>query len=535
MGIFTSLQVLDLTACLLLLSAAIPIFLLTQIVYNLYFHPLRHIPGPFWARASSIPSWLQARTGKRHLWLHQQFQLFNTNTLRVEPNVVVFQDPEAYSAIYGEKSNVQRSDFYKMWSRNADDINTMNALESAEHARKRKILNRCFTDKSLRSAATFITKHVDRWNELLISPETPPNEWSSPVDLSERLDALVLDILTDLCFGQSVLTKEPDAQCPNPSLKSIPHCISEYLKLYYPLCRSPFASLLIWLKPRGLDHLFALITPPAIKQYYAFVESSATSRLSQPPDAPERLDMFHFLTTAPDKTTTLTLKELLAESHLLIIAGSDTTSITLSGLFFYLTSPSNLEPLQKLTAEIRSAFSSLSEIVYPSPLLMTNCKHLTRCINEALRLVNPLMCEIPREVRPGGITIQGRHYPAGTIVGYSPFVTAHDTQIWGPDASKYRPERWETATKEMRAAYHPFLSGPGNCAGRSLALSEMYMTVARMLWQFDVRRTPGSNKGAGGPGKGLYGPAEDEEHFNLFDAFVSLKEGPEVQFRRRQV
>ncbi|KAK4159214.1 cytochrome P450 [Cladorrhinum sp. PSN259] len=551
MALIKDLQAQDLSSWLLVLAAGAPIYFIAQVIYNIFFHPLAHIPGPFWARASSIPTWFQARTGKRHLWLWQQFQIYNTDKLRVEPNVVVFRDPEAYSAIYGMESNVQRSTFYKMWQRNSEDVNTMNALEPAEHARKRKILNRCFTDKSLRAAATFIIKHIDRWNEILIDePKTAPGEWSRPVNLSHRLEALVLDILTDLCFGQSAQIKEPDSSCPNPSFKSIPDCISEYLQFYYPLCLSPFASLMIWLKPRGLDKLFQLITPPAIKQYNDFVHSAVTSRLSSTSSSEKvepRQDMFHFLTANPSPESStgassgllpLSKSELLAECHLLIIAGSDTTSTTLSGLFFHLTSPSCSHVLEKLTTEIRTTFSSLDQITYPSPLLMTQCKYLSQVVTETLRLITPVPCELPRQVLPGGITIQGEHYPEGTIVASSHFITTHSTDIWGEDASEFNPDRWATGDKHqlqrMRGAYHPFLSGPGNCAGKSLAMSEMYMTVARTLWLFDVRRLPGSNKGGGGS-KSLYGPAKSKNHFNLFDAFVALKEGPEVQFRRRQV
>jgi hypothetical protein len=45
------------------------VYLLTTAVYNLYFHPLADIPGPFWAKVSTVPSWWHARKRDRHLWL----------------------------------------------------------------------------------------------------------------------------------------------------------------------------------------------------------------------------------------------------------------------------------------------------------------------------------------------------------------------------------------------------------------------------------------------------------------------------------
>lgn len=45
------------------------LYLFTTAVYNLYFHPLADVPGPFWAGCSTIPSWWHTRKQNRHLWL----------------------------------------------------------------------------------------------------------------------------------------------------------------------------------------------------------------------------------------------------------------------------------------------------------------------------------------------------------------------------------------------------------------------------------------------------------------------------------
>jgi cytochrome P450 len=125
----------------------------------------------------------------------------------VTPNTVLFCDPEAHRDIYGMKSNVRRGDFYTAWRRNERDQTTLNTVDVAEHARKRKLLNLSFTDKSVRSASTFIIQHVERWNELLV--QDCGTDWSEPLDLSNSLDALVFDIMGDLCFGKSFDIKEP--------------------------------------------------------------------------------------------------------------------------------------------------------------------------------------------------------------------------------------------------------------------------------------------------------------------------------------
>lgn len=129
------------------------------------------------------------------------------------------------------KSNVRRSPFYLALKRKSNEHTTLNTIDVAEHARKRKLLNLSFTEKSLRAAAGFIARHVDRWNELMLEGTGSTTEWSAPVDLSEKIDTLVFDIMGDLSLGKSFDIKEPG---DNP-LRVIPHTIAEYMRFYYPV------------------------------------------------------------------------------------------------------------------------------------------------------------------------------------------------------------------------------------------------------------------------------------------------------------
>lgn len=202
-------------------------------LYNVFLHPLSQVPGPFWARATGIPSWLGAFSGKRHIWLWQQFQLYG-DVFRPEPNTVLFRDPQAYAEIYGNKSNVRRSPFYEAFRRTEREVNTLITTDVAEHAKKRKYLNICFTEKLVRSASLFVIKHVDRWHEIL-NDEIGSEEWSASMDFSHRIDAVIFDIMGDLSFGSSFDIKEPG---DNP-LKEVPDCISEYMRFYYPVMLYP--------------------------------------------------------------------------------------------------------------------------------------------------------------------------------------------------------------------------------------------------------------------------------------------------------
>ena len=81
---------------------------------------------------------------------------------------------------------MKKSQNYDAWKRNEGDSSVSNTTDVAVHARKRRLLNTVFTNKSVRSAAAFIVKHVDRWNEL--SLEGNGDDWSKPTDMSRWTD-----------------------------------------------------------------------------------------------------------------------------------------------------------------------------------------------------------------------------------------------------------------------------------------------------------------------------------------------------------
>lgn len=72
----------------------------------------------------------------------------------------------------------------------------------------------------------------------MLGENSSTTEWSAPVDLSQKIDTLVFDIMGDLSLGKSFDIKEPG---DNP-LRVIPHTIAEYMRFYYPVSLPPWAS-----------------------------------------------------------------------------------------------------------------------------------------------------------------------------------------------------------------------------------------------------------------------------------------------------
>lgn len=103
-------------------------------------------------------------------------------------------------------------------------------MDKIAHARKRRVLNSAFSEKAIRSAETFVVKHVDRWTEVIVDGNDG-KEWTAPQNMSNLADYLVFDIMGDLCFGQSFDLKEVGEN----QFRHMPHTIAEFMQFMYPV------------------------------------------------------------------------------------------------------------------------------------------------------------------------------------------------------------------------------------------------------------------------------------------------------------
>lgn len=97
---------------------------------------------------------------------------------------------------------------------------------------------------------------------------------------------------------------------------------------------------------------------------------------------------------------------LNGDSRLVIVAGSDTTAIALTHMFYYLASdPSQAE---RLRAELRTLIKPDTPF---SVKAVQHAEHLNGVINEALRMHPPVPSGTFRKTPPEGITVDGVFIP----------------------------------------------------------------------------------------------------------------------------
>lgn len=76
------------------------VILISLMIYRVYLHPLAHIPGPKLAALSNIWQAYHARNG-RMLELGKGLHVKYGPMVRIGPNEVWFDSPEAFRIIYG--------------------------------------------------------------------------------------------------------------------------------------------------------------------------------------------------------------------------------------------------------------------------------------------------------------------------------------------------------------------------------------------------------------------------------------------------
>lgn len=177
----------------------------------------------------------------------------------------------------------------------------------------------------------------------------------------------------------------------------------------------------------------------------------------------------------------------------ILLAGRDTTASLLSNMFFQLAQRPDI------WAKLREEVSTL-EGRLPTYEELRNLKYLKWCLNESLR-THPVVpgnsrYAIKDTVLPLGGGPNGTaplFVPRGTIVGYSPYAMHRRTDLYGPDAHEYKPERWESLRPGWE--YLPFNGGPRICLGQQYALTEASFVTVRLVQEFSKIESRDPNGG----------------------------------------
>ncbi|KAI0572940.1 CypX Cytochrome P450 [Pyrenophora tritici-repentis] len=430
--------------------------------------------------------------------------------------------------IYGHGKNVRKSKGYLRISLVPGVHPTLGTMDDKEHGKLRRLLNQGLSDSHFRTIDSEISRlallfasNLGKTQDTFDSSLKPgEGQWSAPKNLAEWSDFFTFDVMSQLVFGTSYhLLTDPTN-----------HWIID--GVLGQMRRISFLTTLPELQDMRFHHI---LFPEARKKAISFSGKSREileARRARDKTDTDGLknDLFSKLLTAKDPETgeSLSQAQLWAESNLLIIAGSDTSSTGIAALFFYLSR--NPEAYSRVAREVRETFTSNQDISQGPKL--SSCTYLRACIQEALRLNPAASGAMWREALPGGLDIasENLHIPAGCEVGTGIFSLNHN-KAYFPEPFVYKPERWiasesgEDSVAKAKAAFATFSVGPRNCVGKNLAMIEISLAAAAVIRQYDFRQAE-SSLGQVGDGTGT-----QKGVYQTLWAFTSLKQGPYIQFK----
>ncbi|KAF7950057.1 hypothetical protein EAE96_007359 [Botrytis aclada] len=463
-----------------MLSVAAPVailyllYTLISTIRVLYYHPLSRIPGPTLWLAFPIFRYLSLIRGKQDIDLRALHQKYG-EAVRFAPDEVSFITAQAWRDIYGHGH--KQLPKYQNSAANPLDIISANDVD---HSRYRKAMSHAFSAKGLQAQEPILKKYVDK----LITKLEHEAKSRSPVDMVKWYNFTTFDLIGDLAFGQSFggLENSQYHFWVSTIFDSVRVLTFVKLKDVYPMLFqlvNPFI-------PSGLAN--------ARQRQEDYSKTVVQKRLTNP-ESSDLLDFMDSMLRHRGEKDGLSDEELVANSNILVIAGSETTATLLSGVTFLLLK--NPVAMKKLTDEVRSVMQSEEDITFANTT--ANLPYMLACLEEALRRYPPIPTGLQRRTTSTTI-ISGYEVPPNTKVSVHQSAAYYSSlNFHKPEC--FIPERWLPEAKndpqspffnDNRDVLQPFSFGPRNCIGKNLAYNEMRVILARIIWKFDLELCPES-------------------------------------------
>ena len=192
-------------------------------------------------------------------------------------------------------------------------------------------------------------------------------------------------------------------------------------------------------------------------------------------------DILSLLLDAEDEDGShLSMRELRDQVMTLLFAGHDTTTSTVTFLFYELArKPEEIAPL---LAEQDAVLDGSP----PSAVqLASELPRLDMAVDETLRMYPPAWIGPRRSIEP--FELHGVHVPGGVLVNYCSWASHHLSAVF-PQPWQFRPERFAPGEREKlpKGAYVPFGGGSRTCIGMRFGLLEVKAIATMLLSRFTL-------------------------------------------------
>ncbi|PWY91666.1 putative cytochrome P450 [Aspergillus sclerotioniger CBS 115572] len=423
---------------------------IARILYNLFLHPLRHFPGPWWAACSHLHEfYFDVIQRGMFMWqierMHQQYGPI----VRINPREIHISDPTFYNEIYAGGSRRRDKDPYFTPAFSAP-LSMVATNDHDHHRFRRSILNGFFSKRSVLQLEPMIQQKVDK----LLSRFTAAHDDGDIIATEDAYAALTADVISFYSYGHSFNYLDHPTFNSNVrrGVNGMTHVV--HFNRFFPVLL-------------GVLRIIPLEVVRKVQPYAALVidmrntlKQMAASSVESRETKASRMTMFEAMNGDEIPAVERTIERLTDEAQILIAAGTETTARVLVILTYYLCLH------QDILLRLRKELSKLGTD-RPTWTDLENVPYLRAVINEGLRLSIGLTIRLPRIAPDEDLVYKNWVIPRGTPMSSSSYLIAMNPELF-PNPKTFNPDRWlEAADKGENLTQYltNFTKGSRSCVG----------------------------------------------------------------------
>ncbi|KAL7271727.1 hypothetical protein RUND412_005495 [Rhizina undulata] len=440
-----------------------------QLLYNLLLSPLRSIPGPWMGALTVFYMKYFTIKGRKAKKIHELHGKYGP-VVRVAPDIVSISHLPSVREIYSVSmaSKFPKSDWYQRFV--GGEPNSFTMTSSVEHRQRRSLLAHGFTSTSLANMEPLIMSKVDMAVEKIKRDVT---EKKIPTDVLKWFMMMATDVIGELAFGGCFHALETEEK--TPYIRNLEKTISlSGIRAEFGIPAKILEFIGKLLPDSNLKSVFESGERTRAYGRKAIAEFASTRVKVGGSSSNENATILAKIFDAKDSETgaTLSISDIENEATNLLVAGTDTTAITLTySIWAIIRHPKIRRKLLDELATLPIDFGDAQ---------LRKLPYLNAIINETLRLYGAAAGSLPRVVPFGGKEFAGYKIPGGTTVSAQPYTIHRDATVFS-NPLKYEPERWLEPTPEMNQAFMPFGGGSRVCLGKHLAQTEVRLGLSHLF------------------------------------------------------
>ncbi|KAJ7235293.1 cytochrome P450 [Mycena haematopus] len=432
-------------------------------------------------------------------WAAQYGPVFETPT-PFGGRKIVLCDPKAVNHFY----SMERSIYVKSKLGRAVIANLFGRgllwAEGESHKRQRKALTPAFSNAAIRRLTEVF---YDSAHKLKINWEgaldNAPSE-GDIIDVEHWMNLVALDSIGIAGFSHDFRTLDGEYSAVAAAFDSLNFEGQGFISgLVFLLgTQFPFLANLPTQRNRIMGNLRRTISGIADE----LLERTRREKKSHVSDETTDRSIIGLLLKAEEEDAELRMdqSEVMAQMNVLLLAGYETTSISLTWALIELARKPELQ------TKLREEITQFGTTDPTWDQLVSTLPYLDSVVLETLRL-HPPLADTTRQAMvddilpvsepittASGEVVDSIPIPKGTLVTVSIRCMNQSEVFWGPNAKEFEPDRWLTLAddplraKEIQGHRHliTFLDGPRTCLGKSFALAEFKAVLSVLIRNFTL-------------------------------------------------